>query len=74
VSDAPDPYIAGQLRAIVGIELEIDRIEAKWKLSQNRGAADVAGAIEGLRDGSDDDQALAAAMAEVEALRGNPGA
>jgi transcriptional regulator len=74
VSDAPEPYIAGQLRAIVGIELEIDRIEAKWKLCQNRGAADVAGAIEGLRDGSDDDQALAAAMAEVEALRGNPGA
>ncbi len=73
VSDAPEPYIAGQLRAIVGIELEIERIEAKWKLSQNRGAADVAGAIEGLRAGSDDDRALADAMAEVEALRGSPG-
>ena len=73
MSDAPEPYIAGQLRAIVGIELEIERIEAKWKLSQNRGAADVAGAIEGLRAGSDEDRALAAAMAEVETLRGSPG-
>ena len=74
VSDAPEAYIAGQLRAIVGIELEIARIEAKWKLSQNRSAADVAGAIEGLDAASDDDRALAAAMAEVEALRGEPGA
>jgi transcriptional regulator len=73
VSDAPEPYIAGQLRAIVGVELEIERIEAKWKLSQNRSAADVAGAIDGLRAGSDDDRALAAAMAEAEALRGEPG-
>jgi transcriptional regulator len=69
VSDAPEPYIEGQLRAIVGVEVEIDRIEAKWKLSQNRSAADVAGAIAGLEGGSDDDRALAAAMAEVEAER-----
>src|SRR3954451_750913 len=72
VSDAPEAYVAGQLRAIVGIELEIDRIEAKWKLSQNRSAADVAGAVEGLRTGSDGDRALAAAMADVEALRDKP--
>jgi transcriptional regulator len=70
VTDAPEPYIAGQLRAIVGIEIEIDRIEAKWKLSQNRSAADVDGAIEGLREGSDSDRALAGAMADMEALRG----
>ena len=69
VSDAPEPYIAGQLRAIVGIEVAIDRIEAKWKLSQNRSAADVAGAIAGLNAGSDTDRALAAAMSEVEAGR-----
>jgi transcriptional regulator len=72
VSDAPAPYIEGQLRAIVGIELEIDRIEAKWKLSQNRSAADVAGAIEGLQQGSDGDRALATAMSEVEAHRETP--
>src|SRR3954447_12836656 len=72
VSDAPERYIAGQLRAIVGIELEIDRIEAKWKLSQNRSAADVAGAGEALGTVSDDDRPLAAGMAEVGALRDKP--
>jgi transcriptional regulator len=54
VSDAPPEYIAGQLRAIVGIELLITRIEAKAKLSQNRPAADVEGVIEGLRARGDD--------------------
>jgi transcriptional regulator len=48
VDDAPEAYIAGQLRAIVGIEILIDRVEGKWKLSQNRSDADIAGAIEGL--------------------------
>jgi transcriptional regulator len=37
------------LRAIVGIELAITRIEAKAKLSQNRPQADIDGVIEGLR-------------------------
>jgi transcriptional regulator len=48
VDDAPSEYIAGQLRAIVGLELLIDRLEAKSKLSQNRSAADIDGAIAGL--------------------------
>ena len=69
VSDAPEPYIAGQLKAIVGIEVEIDRVEAKWKLSQNRSAADVAGVIDGLGAGTVDDLTLADAMAVVEAGR-----
>ena len=51
VDDAPTDFIAKQLRAIVGIELVIDRIEAKRKLSQNRGQADVDGAIAGLEAG-----------------------
>jgi transcriptional regulator len=51
--DAPPAFIEGQLRAIVGIELEIARIEAKAKLSQNRPAADVAGVIAGLRERGD---------------------
>ena len=42
-------------RAIVGVELLITRIEAKFKLSQNRPAADVAGVISGLiTDGHED--------------------
>ncbi|MCB1634280.1 MAG: FMN-binding negative transcriptional regulator, partial [Xanthomonadales bacterium] len=37
-----------QLRAIVGIELQIERVEAKFKLSQNKSAADLAGIQSGL--------------------------
>ena len=48
VDDAPPPYIEGQLRAIVGLEPSISRIEAKFKLSQNRSDADVAGVVEAL--------------------------
>lgn len=49
VDDAPGRYIAGQLRAIVGVELLITRIEAKAKLSQNRPEADIDGVEAGLR-------------------------
>ncbi|MFF2842630.1 FMN-binding negative transcriptional regulator [Paenarthrobacter sp. NPDC057981] len=49
VDEAPERFIAGQLRAIVGVELVITRVEAKTKLSQNRNAADVDGVIAGLR-------------------------
>ena len=49
LEDAPPPYIDGQLRGIVGVELTVNRVEAKEKLSQNRGQADRAGVIAGLR-------------------------
>ncbi len=49
VDDAPERFIAGQLRAIVGVEVLISRIEAKTKLSQNRSAEDAAGVVTGLR-------------------------
>ena len=48
MDDAPRPFVEGQLRAIVGVELLITRIEAKAKLSQNRPEADVAGVVAGL--------------------------
>lgn len=48
VDDAPSEYVAGQLRAIVGVEVVISRIEAKAKLSQNRSAADMDGVVAGL--------------------------
>jgi transcriptional regulator len=63
VDDAPPRYIAGQLRAIVGVELKISRIEAKAKLSQNRPAADIDGVVEGARTRGDD--AMARAVAEA---------
>jgi transcriptional regulator len=49
VSDAPEQFIAGQLRAIVGVELLVERIEAKNKLSQNRPPQDRANVIAALR-------------------------
>jgi len=49
VQDAPAAYIEGQLRGIVGIEMLVQDVQAKAKLSQNRSPADQAGAIAGLR-------------------------
>jgi transcriptional regulator len=54
VDDAPRDYIEGQLRAIVGVELRITRVEAKAKLGQNRSSADIDGVIDGLRAGGND--------------------
>jgi transcriptional regulator len=53
VDDAPAAYVSGQLKAIVGVELVISRIQAKAKLSQNRPAADIDGVIAGLQDRGD---------------------
>jgi transcriptional regulator len=49
VTDAPERYATGQLRAIVGIEMAVERVEAKSKMSQNRSEADRAGVVAGLR-------------------------
>jgi transcriptional regulator len=59
VADAPPAFVAGQLRAIVGLELRISRIEAKAKLSQNRPAADIDGVVEGTRARGDVEMARA---------------
>jgi transcriptional regulator len=49
VTDAPAEYIDGQLRAIVGLSIRVERVEGKAKLSQNRSEADQRGVIDGLR-------------------------
>lgn len=48
VDDAPADYVDQMLRGIVGIELAIERIEGKRKLSQNRDAGDRRGVVAGL--------------------------
>ena len=48
VADAPADFIAKQLTAIVGIEIPLRRLTGKWKVSQNRSAADRAGVAQGL--------------------------
>lgn len=69
VDDAPDEFIRGQLRAIVGVEVLITRVVAKWKLSQNRSAEDISGAIDGLTAGGDTD--LAEAMRRTQPRTAN---
>ncbi len=54
VDDAPRTFVEGQLRAIVGLELLITRIEAKAKLSQNRPVTDIGGVVAGLAARGDD--------------------
>jgi transcriptional regulator len=63
LSSAPSGEIEALLGHIVAFTLEIDAIQGKRKLSQNRSAEDRAGVIAGLRErGGDDDRALAEAM------------
>ena len=62
-SDAPEAYLRGQLRAIVGVELVITRIEAKAKLSQNRPDADIDGVVSGLERAGRHDLAATVAAA-----------
>jgi len=49
VADAPSEYTQQLVQALVGIEMPIDRLEGKWKVSQNRSAQDQLGVAQGLR-------------------------
>ncbi len=65
VDDAPADYLERMLGAIVGIEIPLIRISGKWKVSQNRSAADRAGVVEGLGQLDDPQaQAMAGLVAE----------
>jgi transcriptional regulator len=48
IDDAPADYIASQIKGIVGLEMEIQRLEGKWKVSQNRSAKDRSAVADGL--------------------------
>lgn len=65
VADAPEPFVAGQLKAIVGIEMVIDSVEAKAKLSQNRSASDRETVVAGLRAGNGSREADVADVADA---------
>lgn len=49
VTDAPERFVDMQMRAIVGIEIAIEDIRGKWKVSQNRSSADQAGVEKGMQ-------------------------
>jgi transcriptional regulator len=63
VTDAPDAFIEGMLRGIVGISLSIVRLEGKVKMSQNRPATDIEGVVRGLRQDAEDGLAEAVVRA-----------
>jgi transcriptional regulator len=48
IADAPRDYIDQMIANIVGIEIALTRLEGKWKVSQNRSAADRLGVVAGL--------------------------
>jgi transcriptional regulator len=50
VSDAPAPFMDRMMRAIVGIEIPIDRLEGKLKASQDEAMPDRLGTVRGLRE------------------------
>ena len=66
VSDAPPDYIAQTMKAIVGIEVPIDTLAGKWKVSQNQPAANREGVVRGL---GEPPHTLTAAAAVAQAVR-----
>ncbi len=66
-ADAPATFVSRQLRAIVGLEVTVERVDAKAKLSQNRSPADRAGVVLGLAG-----EHTPGAAAVAEAMGGRP--
>jgi transcriptional regulator len=69
VADAPDDYVQQMLRAIVGIEIPMDRLIGKWKISQNRSDADRLGVAAGLAEGAEQARAMAGLVASQGPVR-----
>ena len=66
MSDAPADYLQQMLGAIVGIEIPVTKLVGKWKLSQNKAAADIEGAGNTLRARAGDaQQAVGQAMLDA---------
>ncbi|MES2739417.1 MAG: FMN-binding negative transcriptional regulator [Pseudomonadota bacterium] len=68
VGDAPPAHLERLLTAIIGIEMPVNRIEGKWKVSQNRSPTDQATIATGLAaDGTQASAAMAAMMSALTA-------
>ncbi len=64
VVDAPAPFLASQMKGIVGIEIGIERLAGKWKVSQNRPEKDRKGVVAGFKQQGEGSQAMAALVAQ----------
>jgi transcriptional regulator len=65
VTDAPADFIASLVKGIVGLELVVTRLTGKWKVGQNRSAADREGAATALES-----EGTGAARAMADLIRG----
>jgi transcriptional regulator len=72
VTDAPAAYIDSQLKAIVGFECQITRLEGKQKFNQNRSVEDRLGVIEGLLELQDERKRQVAELMEGLESQRNP--
>ena len=70
VDDAPRAFTDAQLKGIVGIEIPVAQIVGKWKVSQNRPAADRDGVVAGFRAAGDGDGMAEEMAALVQARSG----
>jgi transcriptional regulator len=64
VSDAPEAFVASQVKGIIGLEIPIARSEGKWKMSQNRPEADRVGVVAGYREQGAAGEEMAALVAK----------
>jgi transcriptional regulator len=69
VTDAPADYIDQMLKAIVGIEVPVERWAGKWKVSQNRSAPDRLGTVAGLQQRGDPQSVAMAALVPTDAAK-----
>lgn len=63
MTDAPVEYIQEQLQHIIGLQIKVETLQGKFKLSQNRNETDLKGVIQGLADSGQDDLAHAVQQA-----------
>jgi transcriptional regulator len=71
VGDAPPSYIDKMLRAIVGIEIPIDRLEGKLKASQDEAMPDRLGTVRGLQAEASDEAGRMADLV-MQAIKADP--
>lgn len=65
VSDAPENYVGLLRKNIIGVEVEVKRLEGKWKMSQEMGSGDRQGIVKGFEGiGTDEGRTMAELVAE----------
>lgn len=70
VSDAPEKYIDGMTRAIVGLRLTVERLEGSWKLNQHKSDGDRRGVQSGLAtETAENSQSISTLMRDLEQAR-----